>query len=67
METQVASRFLPQVTYTEFYMMGSSEGLKNFFNLRLDSHSQAQIREVSEAMFELLIRYQPILANKVRV
>ena len=66
-ETQVASRFLPQTTYTEFYMMGEVEGLRNFFQLRLDSHSQEQIRELAEAMLALLVQHQPELANKVIV
>ncbi len=65
-ETQVASRFLPQVTYTEFYMMGETEGLKNYFKLRLDSHAQAEIRELSAAMLELLQINQPALYNKVK-
>jgi len=66
-ETQVASRFLPQTTYTEFYIMGEVDGLRNFLNLRLDSHSQAEIREVAEAMLTLLVQHQPELANKVIV
>jgi hypothetical protein len=64
-ETQVASRFLPQTTYTEFYCMGEVEGLRNFLKLRLDSHAQAEIRECAEAMLELLVRHQPELAKKV--
>jgi thymidylate synthase (FAD) len=64
-ETQVASRFLPQATYTEFYVMGEVEGLKNFFRLRCDSHAQAEIREVAEAMLELLRIHQPELYRKV--
>lgn len=64
--TQVASRFLPQTTYTEFYMMGEVEGLKNFFRLRLEEHAQAEIREVAEAMLQLLSDYQPELYTKVQ-
>jgi thymidylate synthase (FAD) len=64
-ETQVASRFLPQTTYTEFYCMAEEEGLRNFLKLRLDSHAQAEIRECAEAMLELLVRHQPELAKKV--
>lgn len=64
--TQVASRFLPQTTYTEFYMMGEVEGLKNFFRLRLDEHAQAEIRECAEAMIELLNRHQSELHKKVK-
>lgn len=64
--TQIASRFLPQTTYTEFYVMGEVEGLKNFFRLRLDEHAQVEIREVAEAMIKLLDTYQPELASKCR-
>ena len=64
-DTQIASRFLPQTTYTEFYMMGEVEGLRNFFALRLDSHAQAEIRAVAEAMMSLLVQHQPVLASKV--
>lgn len=63
--TQVASRFLPQTTYTEFYIMGEVEGLKNFFKLRLDEHAQEEIREVAEAMLSLLAEYQSELHIKV--
>jgi thymidylate synthase (FAD) len=66
-ETQKASRIIGQDVYTEFYAMGSSEDLRNFFNLRLDSHAQAQIRAVAEAMLELLVQHQPELAKKVIV
>jgi thymidylate synthase (FAD) len=65
-ETQVASRFLPQTTYTEFYVMGEIEGLTNFFKLRLDSHAQQQIRECAEAMLELLNRHQHNLALRIQ-
>lgn len=65
-ETQVASRFLPQTTYTEFYMMGEVEGLKNFFRLRLDEHAQTEIRVVAEAMIVLLEEHQPELVNHIK-
>lgn len=65
-ETQVASRFLPQTTYTEFYMMGEVEGLKNFFRLRCDSHAQAEIRELANAMLDLLVLHQTELFYKVK-
>lgn len=63
--TQVASRFLPQTTYTEFYIMGEVEGLTNFFRLRLDEHAQVEIREVAKAMLNLLEAYQPKLYAKI--
>lgn len=65
LHTQIASRFLPQTTYTEFYMMGDWEGLANFFTLRLDSHAQDEIREVATAMSQLLSKHQPELHRKV--
>lgn len=64
--TQVASRFFPQTTYTEFYMMGEVEGLTNFFKLRLDEHAQAEIRELAEGMLSLLEAHQKELYNKVK-
>lgn len=64
--TQVASRFLPQTTYTEFYIMGEVEGLANFFRLRLAKEAQAEIREVAEAMLKLLANHQPELHLKVQ-
>ena len=48
-------------------MMGEVEGLRNFFQLRLDSHAQQEIRDVVEAMLALLVQHQPELANKVKV
>ena len=63
--TQVASRFLPQTTYTTFYMMGEVEGLKNFFALRLKKDAQDEIRELAEGMMRLLNHHQPELAYKV--
>lgn len=65
LHTQVASRFLPQTTYTEWYMMGEVEGLKNFFTLRCSKHSQEEIRELSIAMLKLLSTNQPELYQKV--
>lgn len=65
LETQVASRFLPQTTYTEFYVMCEVEGLRNFMKLRLDSHAQAEIRVVAEAMADLLQDNQYELYTKV--
>jgi hypothetical protein len=61
LETQVASRFLPQTTYTEFYCMGHSDGLKNYFNLRCDSHAQKEIQDLSFSMLQLLYKHQPEL------
>lgn len=64
--TQVASRFLPQITYTEYYIMGEVEGLKNFFKLRLKEDAQAEIREVAEAMLQLLKTHQYTLYYKMK-
>jgi hypothetical protein len=64
-ETQVASRFLPQTTYTEFYMMGEVEGISNFFKLRCDSHAQDEIRCLSFSMLHLLYKHQYELYKNV--
>lgn len=64
-DTQIASRFLPQVTYTEFYCMFEQEGLKNFLKLRTDRHSQKPIRDLSLGMLELLKNNQHELYLKV--
>jgi hypothetical protein len=64
-ETQVSARFMPQTTYTEFYTMGSTEGLKNFFNLRCDSHAQKEIQTLSFSMLKLLYTHQYELYEKV--
>jgi flavin-dependent thymidylate synthase len=66
-ETQVASRLMPQTTYTEFYMMGSTEGLKNFFKLRCDAHAQKEIQDLAFAMLKLLSIHQPELYRKVKI
>lgn len=65
LHTQVASRFLPQTTYTEFYVMGEVEGLKNFFTLRCAKEAQEEIREVAIAMLQLIAKHQPDLYEKV--
>lgn len=49
-----ARRILPQACYTELWMAFQPKYLENFFNLRLDSHSQKEIRSVTEAMKELI-------------
>lgn len=65
-DTQIASRFLPQVTYTEFYCMFEQEGLKNYFELRTKKDAQQQIRDLSFAMLALLEKNQPELYKKVK-
>jgi thymidylate synthase (FAD) len=64
-ETQVSARFLPQTTYTEFYCMTNTEGLKNFFKLRCDSHAQKEIQTLSFSMLKLLYTHQYELYKKV--
>lgn len=46
-------------------MIGAVEGLRNYFRLRLDSHAQEEIRELSVGMLSLLSKHQPELASKV--
>jgi thymidylate synthase ThyX len=45
--------------------MGSTEGLKNFFRLRCDSHAQKEIQSLAFAMLKLLSAHQPELHRKV--
>lgn len=64
-ETQIAARFMPQTTYTEFYCMGDVAALQNFFKLRLDSHAQTEIREIAKAMHSLLETHQPSILREI--
>lgn len=50
MAAQDARRLIPQAMYTELWSAWTPRGLKNFLDLRLDSHAQAEIRDVAEAM-----------------
>jgi thymidylate synthase (FAD) len=47
-------RILSQAMYTEIWHGWTPTALQNFFNLRLDSHAQREIRWLAEGMKELL-------------
>ena len=49
-----ARRILPQAMYTQIWGGFQPSQLDNFFKLRLDSHAQKEIREVAQAMQELI-------------
>lgn len=51
---EVARSILPQSMYTTLYSAWMPNQLDVFFKLRLDSHSQAEIRELAEAKKGLL-------------
>ncbi len=50
---------LPSAIYTELWLQGDVECFQNFFNLRLDSHAQEEIRELAKTMLLLLQEFQP--------
>jgi len=51
---QEARDLLPVSTYTIIWNAWYPDGLRNFFNLRLKSSAQKEIRDISEAMQDLL-------------
>ena len=52
--------------YTTIWLQSDVPGLKNYFKLRLDKHTQKEHRELAQAMFDLLEKHQPVLYDKVR-
>ena len=62
---EVARAVLPLGLYTQFWMMGDVPAWRNYFKLRLDSHTQKEHRELAQAMLELLKEHQPRLYEKV--
>lgn len=49
-----ARRIIPQAAYTQLYSAFQPTQLENFMKLRLDEHSQREIRLVAKAMHKLL-------------
>lgn len=49
-----ARRILPQAMYTQVWSAWQPKQLENFYKLRLDSHAQAEINELANAMKDLL-------------
>ena len=48
-----ARRVLPQSMYTTIWSAWTPKPLKSFYDLRLDSHAQSEIRELAEGMRDL--------------
>jgi len=51
---QNARRVIPQAMYTLVWSGFTNGSLKNFFDLRLDSHAQWEIRKLAEAKLKLI-------------
>ena len=51
---QEARRIIPQAAYSQIWGGFMPAQLDNFFNLRLDEHSQWEIRQVAEAMKSII-------------
>ena len=52
-KAEAARRFIPQAAYTELWAGFNNFQLDNFLELRLESHSQKEIRYLAEAMRDL--------------
>ena len=51
---QEARRIIPQAAYTQIWGAFQPKQLDNYFNLRLDKHSQWEIQQTAIAMKELI-------------
>ena len=51
---QEARRIIPQAAYTQIWGAFMPKQLDNYFKLRLDEHSQWEIRQTAIAMQELI-------------
>lgn len=56
-----ARMILPQSTYTEFYWKIDLRNLLGFIRLRIDSHSQYEIRVFSEALANVVKEWVPLV------
>lgn len=69
MKAQEARKYIPVGMYTELYWANtynSVQGLKRFFDLRLDEqHTQPETVKVARAMYRLVNIHQPELARQV--
>ena len=52
--------------YTEIWLQSDAPGLKNYFAVRLDKHTQKEHRELAQAMLDLLEKHQHELWNEVK-
>lgn len=56
---EIARCVLPSSLYTEYYGTVNLHNIFHFMNLRLDSHSQFEIRRVASAMSDLVAKLYP--------
>ena len=62
-----ARAVLPMNTSTKMYMTGNLQGFMSFFNLRLNHKAQTEIRNVANAIYDLLaIEYPLVFTPKLR-
>ena len=57
---ELARFILPQAMYTEWYWTGSLASYARFANLRLDSHAQAEVRELAEMVSDVVEPLFPV-------
>lgn len=60
---ELTRSMLPVCTYTDVYWDVNFRSLMNFFNLRLASDAQKEIRDYAEALYEIFKIQMPILAE----
>lgn len=58
-----ARNILPLSTYTEMYWKCDLRNLFNFLKLRLDSHAQQEIRELANAMYQIVKEWVPYASS----
>lgn len=57
---ELARAHLPQNTFTEFYWKINLHNLLHFLKLRMDSHAQKEIRDLSVQVYELIKPIVPV-------
>ena len=57
---EIARMILPQNMYTEFYMSGNLRAFSHFLSLRLDHHSQLEVRQVAQQVYDILFPLFPV-------
>ena len=58
---QEARRIIPQAAYTQIWGAFQPKQLENYFNLRLDKHSQWEIQQTAIAMQELINKEEELI------
>ena len=60
---EMARMILPQNIYTEIYSNWDLNNLMKFFSLRMDEHSQQEIREYAKTMYDITKEVFPMTMN----